>query len=107
MGRDSSNTNNSSSSSSGYDGNGSRLGPRVVFMLQQLGVGIDEEDLHPIAVDALSNIPKDWQIIYDESTGGYFFVHKESKEVAENHPLLNDYLERVHRERGKAMVSII
>ena len=107
MGRDSSDTNISSSSSSGYDGNGSQLGPRVVFMLQQLGVGIDEESLHPIAVDALSNIPNDWQIMYDESNDGYFFVNKQSKEVTGNHPLLNDYVERVQRERGKAMVSII
>ena len=52
----------SSSSNSGSDG---ILGPRVVYMLRELGIHMDETHLHAVALDALSNLPADWQIMYE------------------------------------------
>ena len=96
----------SSSSGGGGNGNESLLGPRVLFMLQQLGIEVGEESLHYIAINALSDLPKQWQIVHDRATEGYYFMHKHSREISEHHPLLDDYLELVQEERSKSMVRM-
>ena len=95
-----------SSSSGSSSSSESLLGPRVLFMIQQLGIEVEEETLHYIAINALTDLPKQWQIVHDRTTEGYYFMHKQSREISEHHPLLDDYLERVQEERSKSMVRM-
>ena len=103
QGNDEKNSPPSSGSSSSNSGSDGILGPRVVYMLRELGIHMDETHLHAVALDALSNLPADWQIMHDESHG-YYFIHKRSREISEHHPLLDEYLELIEEKRNKSKV---
>ena len=104
QGNDEKNSPPSSGSSSSNSGSDGILGPRVVYMLRELGIRMNETHLHAVALDALSNLPADWQIMHDESHG-YYFIHKRSREISEHHPLLDEYLELIDEKRNKSKVT--